>query len=140
MLPGSQFHIRAEFDLNGTTTIFLNGVPNDQYVAFHERHVFVRSLGGWWVVSQPIGVAQWLAGWLGLFVCVIRRYQPTPSSDSNAVVVKTMQSVGAVIESSQWFGSWCLTSSFDFLLYAQVLLCSSAGVIGLVVHYFFSQQ
>ena len=31
-------------------------------------------------------------------------FQPSPSAASNRVVVKTMQSVGAVIESSQWFG------------------------------------
>eukprot|EP00937_MAST-01D_sp_MAST-1D-sp2_P005663 g5663.t1 len=31
-------------------------------------------------------------------------YAPSPSSDSDNVVVKTMQSIGAVLESSQWFG------------------------------------
>lgn len=31
-------------------------------------------------------------------------YSPFPSSSSNDVVVKTMSSIGAVIESSQWFG------------------------------------
>jgi hypothetical protein len=31
-------------------------------------------------------------------------YGPSPSAASNDVVVKTMQSIGACIESSQWFG------------------------------------
>jgi len=31
-------------------------------------------------------------------------FNPFPSSDSNEVVVENMKSVGAVIESSQWFG------------------------------------
>lgn len=31
-------------------------------------------------------------------------YGPTPSASSNEEVVKTMNSIGAVIESSQWFG------------------------------------
>jgi len=31
-------------------------------------------------------------------------YSPIPSQDSNKVVIKTMASIGAVIESSQWFG------------------------------------
>jgi len=34
----------------------------------------------------------------------INNYSPFPSSASNSVVIKTMQSIGAVIESSQWFG------------------------------------
>jgi len=34
----------------------------------------------------------------------IKNYSPVPSAASNQVVVQTMQSVGAVIESSQWFG------------------------------------
>jgi len=34
----------------------------------------------------------------------INNYSPAPSGSSHEVVVKTMQSIGAVIESSQWFG------------------------------------
>jgi len=34
----------------------------------------------------------------------IKGYAPVPSAASNAVVVKTMTSIGAAIESSQWFG------------------------------------
>lgn len=33
-----------------------------------------------------------------------KNYNPVPSQRSNDVVVQTMQSIGAVIESSQWFG------------------------------------
>ena len=34
----------------------------------------------------------------------IKGYSPIPSVSSNQVVVTTMKSIGAVIESSQWFG------------------------------------
>jgi hypothetical protein len=60
-LPSGEFHLKAEFGLDGTTTVYLNGVANDHY-------------------------------------------NMQPSASSNDVVVKTMQSIGAVIESSQWFG------------------------------------
>jgi hypothetical protein len=33
-----------------------------------------------------------------------KQYSPFPSNESNEVVVKTMNSIGAAIESSQWFG------------------------------------
>tara|TARA_B110000208_G_C11687619_1_gene401116 strand:+ start:131 stop:1063 length:933 start_codon:yes stop_codon:yes gene_type:complete len=55
------FHMRADFNLDGSVTISLDG----------------------FVLPAP---------------------QPTPSAASNAVVVSTMKSIGAAIESSQWFG------------------------------------
>jgi len=60
-LSGKKFHMKAEFGLDGTTTIYMDGKANNNY-------------------------------------------GPSPSAESNAVVVKTMNSIGAVIESSQWFG------------------------------------
>jgi hypothetical protein len=60
-LSGKKFHMKAEFGEDGSTVVYMDGVPNNNY-------------------------------------------GPSPSSDSNAVVVKTMNSIGAVIESSQWFG------------------------------------
>lgn len=60
-LPGTTFHIKTEFGADGTTTVYLNGNPNNQY-------------------------------------------NTQPSAASNQKVVDTMNSLGAVIESSQWFG------------------------------------
>jgi len=60
-LPSPKFKIRAEFGLDGSLTVYLNGVKNNNY-------------------------------------------GPSPSADSNSVVIKTMESIGACIESSQWFG------------------------------------
>jgi len=52
-------------------------------------------------------------------------YAPSPSSASNQVVIKTMQSIGAVIESSQWFGWAPMESS-----------CPSGSADGLANSYF----
>jgi hypothetical protein len=60
-LPGGQFHMKTDFAEDGTVTVYLNSVANDQW-------------------------------------------NTQPSAASNAMVVSTMKSIGAVIESSQWFG------------------------------------
>jgi hypothetical protein len=64
-------------------------------------------------------------------------YNIVPSSDSNQVVVTTMQSIGAVIESSQWFGwapsqSSCPTGSQDGLPNSHFVI-SNVKVMGAVV-------
>jgi hypothetical protein len=64
-------------------------------------------------------------------------YGPTPSASSNEEVVKTMTSIGAVIESSQWFG-WapaqdsCPTGSKDKLDSSHFAI-SKVRVMGKVV-------
>jgi len=67
----------------------------------------------------------------------INGYSPVPSASSNDVVVKTMQSIGAVIESSQWFGwapaeNQCPAGSDDKLPQSVVKI-SNVKVQGVVV-------
>lgn len=67
----------------------------------------------------------------------IKGYSPMPSAASNEVVVKTMRSIGAVIESSQWFGwapagSQCPGGSGSGL-YGSQLKISNVKVRGKVV-------
>jgi hypothetical protein len=60
-LSGAKFHIKAEFGLDGSTTILMDGKA-------------------------------------------LKSFNPSPSEASNKVVVDTMSSIGAAIESSQWAG------------------------------------
>merc|ERR1711871_1130201 len=64
-------------------------------------------------------------------------FYPRPSQDSNSVVVKTMQTFGAAIESSQWFGwapaeSKCPSGSKDGLANSSLRI-SNVTVVGQVV-------
>ena len=88
------FHMRADFGLDGSVTIAMNGNT----------------------LPAP---------------------QPTPSAASNAVVVSTMASIGASIESSQWFG-WAPAESDcpkgdKSGLASSVVVISNVRVSGVVV-------
>ena len=93
-LPNATFTIKANFGLDGSLKVTMNGSP-------------------------------------------IKDYNIVPSSASNAVVVKTMQTIGAVIESSQWFG-WapaedqCPTGSKDSLPNSHLKI-SNVRVVGKVI-------
>jgi hypothetical protein len=93
-LKSAKFHIKAAFGTDGSLTVSVDGVPNNNY-------------------------------------------NIAPSDESNQMVIKTMQTIGAVIESSQWFGwapaeSSCPTGSKDGLTTSHFAL-TNVKVMGSVV-------